>query len=222
MKGICYIVGAGEVNTFTLEPDENDYVIAADAGYLALPRLTAVADLVIGDFDSLPQKPNHPNIIEHPREKDQTDMALAIEEGLRRDFQRFVLLGGMGGRLDHTYANIQALTNLASKNARGYLLGCGLAVTVIRNGSVRFDGKNSGTVSIFSCGDSAQGVTIKGLKYTLENAVLENTRPIGVSNAFIGEKSEISVLCGSLAVMWEDTAANVIDNLKETCYSALK
>lgn len=220
MKGICYIVGAGEIDEINLEPDENDYVIAADAGYLYLPRLTAVADLLIGDFDSLPQKPKHPNIIEHPREKDQTDMALAIEEGLKRGYRTFVLLGGMGGRLDHTYANIQTLAYLASKKARGYLLGSGLAITVIRNGSIRFDGEKTGIVSVFCCGETAQGVTIRGLKYPLENAVLKNTLPIGVSNAFIGEKSEISVLNGSLAVMWADSAAKVIDNLKETCYSA--
>ncbi len=220
MEGICYIVGAGQIDDFILEPSENDFVIAADAGYLSLAGLSVVADLVVGDFDSMPQKPNHPNVIEYPREKDQTDMMLAIEEGLRRNYKRLVILGGLGGRLDHTYANIQTLMYIAQKNAIGYLLGGGTAVTVIKNGSIAFDSEKKGIISVFSIGETAQNVTIAGLKYELNNAVLDGAYPVGVSNEFTGSKSEISVTNGSLIIIWEENATNFIDNLKEACYSA--
>ena len=144
MDGTCYIIGAGQVDALTLNTDESDYIIAADAGYLHLAGLTAVADLVVGDFDSMPHKPNHPNVIVHPVEKDKTDMILALDEGLRRGYKKFIILGGLGGRLDHTFANIQALSYLASFGARGYLLGEGTAVTVIRNGSLSFGGGKKG------------------------------------------------------------------------------
>jgi thiamine pyrophosphokinase len=220
MHGICYIIGAGQIDPMTLNTDDDDFVIAADAGYLHLGALSAVADLVVGDFDSMVHKPNHPNLIVYPAEKDKTDMLLAIDEGLRRGYRRFILLGGLGGRLDHTYANIQALSYLAANSARGYLLGGGTAVTVIRNGAVSFSSDNKGTISVFCCGDSASGVTLRGLKYPLEHATLSGTMPLGVSNEFLGVKSEISVSKGSLAIMWSDSAANVIDKLKETCYIA--
>ena len=220
MEGICYIIGAGPVDALTLNPDECDYVIAADAGYLRLAGLSVVADLVVGDFDSMIHKPNHPNLIVYPVEKDKTDMILAIDEGLRRGYQKFVLLGGLGGRLDHTYANIQALSYLAMSGARGYLLGGGTAVTVIKNGTLSFGGDRKGGVSVFCCGETARGVTLRGLKYELRNAVLSPTLPIGVSNEFIGEKCDITVLWGSLAVMWEEQAADVIDSLNEACTSA--
>ena len=220
MEGICYIIGAGQVDTLTLNPDEHDFIIAADAGYLRLTGLSAVADLVVGDFDSMPQKPNHPNLIVYPAEKDKTDMILAIDEGLRRSYKTFVILGGLGGRLDHTYANIQALSYIASYGARGYLLGGGTAITVIRNGAMAFGGDRKGRVSVFCCGETAHGVTLRGLKYELHNAVVSPLMPIGVSNEFTGVKSDISVAKGSLAVMWEEQAAEVIDNLKEACYSA--
>jgi thiamine pyrophosphokinase len=219
MEGICYIVGAGPVEDLRLEPSERDFVIAADAGYLHMARLAAVPDLVLGDFDSLLQKPNHPNVVEHPKEKDQTDMMLAIYEGVRRGYKRFVLLGGLGGRLDHTFANIQTLIHIAEENARGYLLGNGTAVTVIKNGAIAFDSDKKGTVSIFCCCEPAKGVTLKGLKYPLNNAVLMESDPLGISNEFTGGKSEITVSNGSLVVMWEEKAADVIDTLKETCYS---
>ena len=216
MNGICYIIGASLVDEMTLEPTEHDYVIAADAGYLYLSTLAVVADLVVGDFDSMNHKPNHPNIVEHPAEKDETDMLLAVSEGLRRGYKTFVILGGLGGRLDHTFANIQTLAYIASKNARGYLVGGGTAVTVIHNGSMRFDADKSGVVSVFCAGDTARGVTLKGLKYPLLNAEINNLQSIGVSNEFTGVPSEISVLHGSLVIMWKDRAANVIDSLKET------
>ncbi len=221
MNGICYIVGAGLIDELTLEPTEHDYVIAADAGYLHLSNLSVTADLVVGDFDSLSRKPNHPNVVQYPTEKDQTDMLLAVGEGLRRGFRTFVILGGLGGRLDHTYANIQTLSYIASKNAHGYLLGGGTAVTVIHNGGMRFDAEKSGVVSVFCTGEAAHGVTIKGLKYPLTNAELDNLHSVGVSNEFTGAPGEISVLNGSLVIMWKDKAADVIESLKESEYAAV-
>jgi thiamine pyrophosphokinase len=215
MDGICYIIAAGRIDAMTLEPGGSDFVIAADAGYLHLAALAATADLVVGDFDSMTQKPNHLNLIVHPVEKDKTDTILAIDEGLRRGYRKLVILGGLGGRLDHTLANIQALSYIAEKGGRGYLLGGGTAVTVIRNGSISFDSEKKGTISVFCCGDSAQGVNLRGLKYELSNATLTSAMPLGVSNKFTGVKSEVSVVNGFLAVMWEESAAGVIDSLKE-------
>lgn len=221
MEGICYIIAAGNIDLITLEPDEHDFVIAADAGYLHLTGLSAVADLVVGDFDSMPQKPNHPNVIVYPTEKDKTDTILAIDEGLRRQYRTFIILGGLGGRLDHTLANIQTLSYIAENGGRGFLLGDGIAVTVIKNGCIKFDSEQKGVISVFSCGDAARGVTIRGLKYELKNAVLRSAMPIGVSNAFTGLSGEISVARGSLAILWEESAKSVIDKLKESCYSSL-
>lgn len=219
MKGICYIIAAGPVDKLTLEPTAQDFVIAADAGYLYLADLATVADLVVGDFDSLEDKPRHPNIIEHPVEKDETDTMLAIDEGLSRGFQTFAILGGLGGRLDHTYANIQSLTYIAQKGARGYLLGGGTVVTAIRNDHISFDVDKCGLISVFCSGENARGVTLKGLKYPLMNATLNAGAPLGVSNAFTGLPSEISVTCGTLTVMWEDNAADWIDTLKDGSFT---
>lgn len=221
MKGICYIIAAGAVEDITLEPAADDFVIAADAGYLHLTKLSVVADLVVGDFDSLMHKPNHPNVLEFPCEKDETDLMIAVREGLKAGYQKFVILGGLGGRLDHTFANIQTLSFLASHNACGYLVGGGTAVTVIRNGSLRFDSEKKGIVSVFCCGEPASGVYLRGLKYPLTDAVLTSSLPLGVSNEFIGADSEISVRDGVLTVIWEDTAGCVIDTLNETCFGAV-
>jgi thiamine pyrophosphokinase len=220
MYEICYIIGAAPIEAITLHTTASDFVITADAGYLHLAGLSVAADLVVGDFDSLGFIPSHPNVITYPREKDKTDMLLAIDEGLRRNYKTFVLLGGLGGRLDHTYANIQTLSYIAQNNARGFLLGGGTAVTVIKNDVISFKRGNTGILSVFCCDTTARGVMIHGLKYELNNAVVTGTYPIGVSNEFTGVKSEISVKSGSLMIMWEDNAAAIIDNIKQTCYRA--
>lgn len=217
MEGICYIIAAGPVETLTLNASDSDFIIAADAGYLHLSALSATANLVVGDFDSMAEKPNHPNIVTHPAAKDKTDTLLAIDEGLRRGYRRFIILGGLGGRLDHTLANIQALSYIAASGGRGYLAGSGMVITVIRNGRLCLDGGKMGVISVFSCGEAARGVNLKGLKYKLRNAVLTSEMPLGVSNEFTGVPGEISVASGSIAVMWEDKTADFIDSLRERC-----
>ncbi len=221
MNGICYIIGAGPVEPMALTPAARDFVIAADAGYLRLGDLSVVADLVVGDFDSMPVQPNHPNVVTHPREKDATDMMLAVDEGYNRGYRTFVLFGGLGGRLDHTLANLQTLGDIASRGARAFLLGDGMAATVIRNDSLRFDSGKSGIVSVFCAGEPAYGVTLRGLKYPLTNADLTARIPLGVSNEFTGAAAEVVVENGSLLVVWPDAPTDVIEAIKEAARSSI-
>ena len=209
MNKRCYIAGAGEFYEKEL-PGQEDYVIAADGGYAALTSRGITPDLVVGDFDSLSPDlfdavSNHPNVIRSPAEKDETDMMLAVEQGLESGCKTFIINGGLGGRLDQTIANIQILAYIAQKGARGVLLGPDTCVTSVKNGEVRLNpGKTErGTVSVFCAGDKAEGVTLRGLKYPLENAVITSVYPIGVSNEFLGIPATISVKTGTLIVIWD-------------------
>ena len=64
-------------------------------------------DLAVGDFDSLGHVPKIEKTICHPVDKDDTDTALALAEGMKRGYRNFIIYGGLGGRLDHTVANLQ-------------------------------------------------------------------------------------------------------------------
>lgn len=201
--GICYVVGAGDCTGVTVIPKEDDYVIAADAGLVALREWDVTPHLAVGDFDSLVAVPTEVPTLQFPVRKDETDTMLAVEEGRKRGFRRFALLGGMGGRTDHTLANLQLLTFLARRGCRGVLLGNGVAATVIADGESFCMQQESGTISVFCCGDTATGVSIQGLNYTAENISLTGEMPLGVSNAFIGKKATISVKKGALLIWWE-------------------
>ncbi len=199
----CYIVGAGDFDGAALEKREGDFVIAADGGYLHLRKIGVAPDLLMGDFDSIGEVPDEVPIQRFPPEKDDTDMMIAIKAALSMGYGRIVLLGALGGRFDHTFANIQALLFIARHGARGMIAGNGAAMTVVENGEVRFDASHKGYVSVFALGGVAEGVDLHGLKYPLENAALTPDVPLGCSNEFLGTTSSVAVRRGALLVAWQ-------------------
>ena len=202
---ICYVVGAMSLTPdLCPRPAPGDFVIGADRGFDALMAYGVTPDLAIGDFDSLGHRPDHHSVIELPVDKDDTDMTSALRQGLDRGYRRFVMLGGVGGRMDHTVANFQLLDFLAARGAQGFLAGEKLAATAVRNGTFSFPAAMSGGLAVFCNSGRAEGVTMRGVKYTLTDAVLTGDYPMGVSNRFIGRQGFISVREGSLILMWEE------------------
>lgn len=204
MKSLFYIVGAGDVGKgLPLIPKEAA-VIAADGGLRHLEKAGIRPDLTLGDFDSYGKIPEGDNVFPCKPEKDDTDMMLAVKEALGRGASSIVLCGGLGGRFDHSIANVQTLAYIAEHGCMGFLVGEGTVCCVVKNGAIRFPQGLSGYVSAFCLGDAALGVDIKGLKYPLRGARLSMSVPLGVSNEFVSGGGEISVKDGSLLVIWQD------------------
>lgn len=207
---VCYIFGAGEFSPCEIILEESDLVIAADGGYDHLVRMGLRADVALGDFDSVSSGEVWNDTIcekmTYPPEKDDTDMMLAIKLGLSRGFEQFAIYGGLGGRLDHTVANIQALSYLAEHQAHGTLYHEDYALTVIKDGSYTIEKTFVGCVSVFSLSDTSKNVTIRGLQYEVEGVTLTNTFPLGISNTAAGKKGIISVENGTLLILWHNTA----------------
>jgi len=97
-----------------------DRVVAADGGSALCVKLGLEPDLVIGDLDSI-----GPDLLaewlaagiqferyEH-QTKLETDTELAALAALRWQPERIVILGALGGRLDHALANVLLLTHPA-------------------------------------------------------------------------------------------------------------
>ena len=202
--GKCLIFCAGGFAGLYEPIAPDDYIIAADGGLVHTEALGLTPDLILGDFDSLGYIPEGSTVF--PVEKDDTDAMLAVKKGLELGYREFLLYGSLDGpRLDHSIANFQTLQYLADRGAKGMLVGKTQIVTVVKDGNITLPARNEGIVSVFCMGKDAQGVTIKGLKYALENGTLTAGFPLGVSNHFVGQEAEISVNNGSLLVIYDRT-----------------
>ena len=180
-----------------------DLVIAVDGG---LPRLLAQGiepDLILGDFDSLGEelfpllekleRTGGKKVLRLPREKDDTDTIYAARLCLEQGYRDFLIYGALGGRLDHTMANIQTLAWLRDREARAYLVGRTTLVSVLSGEKVTFPENFEGIFSLFALDSSVTGVTLEGMKYPLQDGELTNSFPLGVSNEISQEiTSEVS------------------------------
>ena len=203
MENICYIVGAGEDYGLDFVPKEQDLVIAADGGYRVLTEAGIHPDLVIGDFDSLGAAPQEDQVITLPTVKDVTDTWAAIELGKERGYRRFFLYGCTGGRFEHTMANIQTAAALAQDGMECRIFDKTQIIAALSGGTMTFGADKSGFLSVFSHTDRCTGVTLKGLKYELEDAQLSNTFPLGVSNEFLGKPSAVTVETGIAILIFD-------------------
>lgn len=199
-RRICYIVGAGENFGLDFRAEKEDFVIAADAGLRYLEERELVPDLIVGDFDTLRYVPQGENVLKLPAEKDDTDMSIAIKEGIRSGFGVFHIYCGTGGRIDHTIANLQMLAYLAGQGMQGFLFDRDSVFTAVTDGEISFGRIDAGYVSVFSWSERSTGVYLRNLKYELNDAVLTNRFPLGVSNEFIGKESSIAVGRGTLLI----------------------
>lgn len=198
----CIVFCAGGFEKLVEPVREGDFLMAADGGLVHLQKLGLTPDGILGDFDSLGYVPQNAKVF--PVEKDDTDAMLAVRQGLALGYRRFVIYGGLDGpRLDHTVANFQTLQFLADHGAQGYLVGNSYVATVVKNASVQFAETAEGILSVFCMGADAEGVTIRGAQYGLENGRLSAGFPLGVSNHFAGEAAQVSVTDGSLLLLWD-------------------
>jgi len=203
------IVGSGSL------PDENmvkryhqwaDLVIAADGGQMHLKRFGFKSDVLLGDFDSIDcaelaeiKAQSVSELITFPREKDYTDLELAINAAIERGATNIVLLGATGTRLDHTTANIHLLHKFIEHNIEGYIEDKYNRIYLV-NKSLTIKKQDGYKVSILPLPPYAGGVTTKGLTYALSDAKLTFGTGLGISNEFCDETATISLKEGLILV----------------------
>ena len=200
----CYIVGAGEFTARDLTPEKGDFVIAADGGLRALESIGIKPDLLIGDLDSLGAHPLPKDVPleKHPVEKDDTDTGIALAQGYAMGYRTFALYGCAGGRVDHLMANFQSMARYSKLGADVRLVAPEYDAYALNNQTFTLPERESGTtVSIFCHGDKAEGVTLRGLYYPLEDYTLTCDHPLGVSNQHTESIAEVTVQSGTLLIV---------------------
>ena len=169
-----------------------DFVIAVDGGLKYLTECGIEPDFLLGDFDSLGEEyvetvakyrgMGEGHFRQLPVVKDDTDTLAAAKLGISRGYKEFLIYGAMGGRLDHTMANIQTMIWILRNGGRASMLDGDTRVTVIGPGVFEIPEDFEGTVSLFSLDRCLSNVTIRGMKYEVKNAAVPNDYPVGCSN----------------------------------------
>lgn len=203
----CFIITSqidGKLEEIVL-PSEDDFVICADSGYLHALSAGVKPDIIIGDFDSLKlnadEIPQSVKIIRLPVEKDETDTGKCIEYAVENGFKSIFIIGGIGGRLDHTAANLQNIARFSKDDIKIIMVDSNNYLTCLANDSVKLPKMPGYTLSLLSFTDKCENVSVKGTRYTLEKQDLTNIFPLGVSNEFKDDFAEISVEKGKLLII---------------------
>ena len=203
------IVGSGSLSDESLVKKYHqwaDLVIAADGGQMHLKKFGFKSDILLGDCDSIDDAElseikahNDSELITFPKEKDYTDLELAINAAMERGATSIVLLGATGTRLDHTTANIHLLYKLIENNIEGYIEDEYNRIYLV-NKSLTIKKQDGHKVSILPLPPYAGGVTTKGLAYPLTDAKLTFGTGLGISNEFCEETAFISLKEGLVLV----------------------
>ena len=179
-----------------------DLVIACDKGYSYAVKMNISPDIVLGDFDSYTGEIcKNIKTITLPKVKDDTDTMYAIKYALENGYKDITVCCAFGGRLDHTYANMQSAAYISENGGIPHFVGKGAELYMINNSSITLPKIERHSISIFSYSDNCKGVSLKGLKYGLSDSELTNGFPLGVSNEWTDDTAEISVRSGLLCII---------------------
>ncbi len=184
-----------------------DYLVGVNGGTRHCLAMGHRPDVIIGDLDSLDpdlqteSREQAVPILQFPARKAHTDLDLAMGHVVETGIQAAVLLGLWGGRLDQSVANLLLLANyrdrlditMVTEDETAQLLGSGQALTVTnRAGAI---------ASILPLSAQVEGVTLVGMEYPLENALLPFGTTLGISNVIRRPQASVSIRRGLLLVI---------------------
>ncbi len=193
----CVIIsGSPDTNVEEIKSlcTNDDFIVCADSGYSFAKKAGLTPNLIIGDFDSLKEElPQNTEVVKLNTHKDDTDTEHCVMECIRRGYKDFLLLGSIGGRTDHTFANIATLAFLSEYNYNGIARNNGEEIRILKEGSYEMNNKKGLIFSVFPYGCESVNVTYKGAEYMLNNKTLTYNVSRGISNVFIDDEAEITI-----------------------------
>jgi thiamine pyrophosphokinase len=185
---------------------KDDTIICADGGTRHALALDLRPDLMIGDMDSA-QKEDFQRLKQagvtielFPHDKNETDLELAIQWAIGLNPTQLIVVGGLGGRLDQTLANLSLLTD-PKLSAFDVRLDDGVEEVLVCRDQVQVQGKRGDIVSLIPWGGAVDEVQTIHLKWPLHKETLYPDRTRGVSNEMLGRSASVLIGSGLLLVV---------------------
>ncbi len=196
-----------------------DKIVAADGGYRMCATAGRRADVLIGDMDSIDPKwlrkaeDEGTEILTFPREKDQTDLELALEyAACKRSARRIRVLGALGGRWDMSFGNLCLLLHPMLKGIDVRLVEPGTEIRLMSGPqSIILSGKAGNGLSLIPFGDTVEGLRLNGLRYELNHETLLPGSTRGISNVFVQDEVTIEWAAGKLMILHDGSSHEEIE-----------
>lgn len=203
MRAFIYTGGKINIDNITEHPKGDDLIIAADSGFENALSLGEKPQIALGDFDSFncSKIPDGVELLKVPSEKDFTDTQLAVDTALARGASEIIIVGGLGGRLDHTLSNLSILEDLSKKRIHAHITDGYNRVRYLNSTSTLIPKSGYRYLSLICISEKAKGVSIEGCKYPLTNAKLTRPFQYAVSNEITGNCALVSVRKGELYIV---------------------
>ena len=204
------LIGGGPVdlNQLRMELDDHpDLVIAADGGGSYLLELGELPHVLLGDFDSLTDDDlerfdgTGVELVRFPVAKDQTDLELALDLAVERGVTAIRILGGLGGRLDHTLGNVGLLIKACRLGIEARLLDSGHELRIAERRIV-LEARPGWAVSLIPLTSKATGVRTAGLVFPLNGEELEIGSTRGLHNRFEADTATVELDDGLLLIIY--------------------
>ena len=193
---------------------DGDYVICADGGTRHAAALGIRPHLIIGDLDSADAeviqkfKQDEVQIELYPRDKNETDLELAVHHALEQNPRQIIIIAALGGRLDQTLANIALLTAPQLSTLRrgpelvfDARLDDGVEEILLCREQAEVRGKSGDLVSLIPWGGAVTGIQTSHLKWALRKETLYPDKTRGISNEMTRDVASVSIESGLLLVV---------------------
>jgi thiamine pyrophosphokinase len=187
-----------------LRPD--DFIIAADGGTRHALALGRNPNIIIGDMDSVTREEKqrldeaNTQIVLFPRDKNETDLELAIQHAVGMNPDQIVIVGALGGRLDQTLGNLALLSDLRLLTF-DLRLDDGVEETFFCRSQAQVQGRSGDIVSLIPWGAPVEGVRTEGLRWPLSDETLYPYKTRGISNELLGGTATVQIRSGLLLIV---------------------
>ncbi|MCC3867306.1 thiamine diphosphokinase [Terrisporobacter mayombei] len=200
---ICIILN-GEIKNYDrtkeiILREKYDFIIGADGGCNHLYKMSIIPNYIIGDLDSINNdfvdyyKNKNVFFKTYPSHKDETDSEICIYLAKELKAKEIDFYGSLGGRIDHTLANIGLMHYVREMNITPRIITSEEEITIIRNEEVILHGKKGDTVSVVPIMADVNNITLKKLEYPLNNAKMGYLSSLGISNVMLEDECSIKI-----------------------------
>lgn len=202
----CLIIAGGELKEparYQELAQNVQYIIAADGGARHANELGLLPNLVVGDFDTLSADEVRSlakqgiELAQYPVDKDYSDTHLALLKALELGYTEITIIAALGGRIDHTLANIMLLALPEARDIKLNILADQQELILIRKEAL-LTGEPGTIVSLLPLSEQVTGITTDGLAYQVPQHTFIMGHPNGISNVMTGKEARIKVAEGLL------------------------